>query len=126
MTSRSMRPGAAADRLGLTVVMTLEGHDPPVAYDDDRTCIPPTNRITIFYFPGGEKMIGGSDDKTVQPELSDLQSGKDIDEVRIDCEQEVRVVAGHQGMVDSLSTLEDISIVILPVGSQPVRLRQGP
>ncbi|OJA09832.1 hypothetical protein AZE42_11137 [Rhizopogon vesiculosus] len=67
MTSRSTQPGAAADKPDLTMVMALEGlerSEPPVAHDDDPKFIPPTNRITIFYFPGGE-MIGGSDDKTI-------------------------------------------------------------
>ncbi|OAX31701.1 hypothetical protein K503DRAFT_777362 [Rhizopogon vinicolor AM-OR11-026] len=91
MTSRSTQPGAAADRLELTMVMTLEGHKPPVAYDDDPKFIPPTNRITISYIHGGEKMINGPDYKTVR--LLDLQSDKDIDEARVDCEQEVRAVA---------------------------------
>ena len=43
----------------------MEGHEPPVARDGDLKFILPTHRITISYFPGGEMMIGGSDDKTV-------------------------------------------------------------
>ncbi|OJA10736.1 hypothetical protein AZE42_10186 [Rhizopogon vesiculosus] len=82
MTSRWTRAGAAADKLELTIVITLEGHEPPVAYDDDRKFIPPTNRVTISYFPGGKKMISGSDDKMVR--LWDLRSGKEIDEARVD------------------------------------------
>ncbi|OJA10737.1 hypothetical protein AZE42_10187 [Rhizopogon vesiculosus] len=31
MTSRWTRPGAVADKFELTMVITLEGHEPPVA-----------------------------------------------------------------------------------------------
>ncbi|OAX37852.1 hypothetical protein K503DRAFT_820197 [Rhizopogon vinicolor AM-OR11-026] len=70
------------------MVMTLESHKLPVAYDDDPKFIPPTNRMTISYFPGGEKMISRSDYKTVR--LLDFQSDKEIDEARVDLSRDGR------------------------------------
>ncbi|OJA16692.1 hypothetical protein AZE42_11720 [Rhizopogon vesiculosus] len=82
--------------------MTLGGHEPPAAYDDDLKFIRPTP-VSMSYFPGCAQTTNGSGDKTVR--RWDLQSSKEIDGGRI-------VYMPMQMM--------------LPMGnSKPVRLRQG-
>ncbi|KIK41805.1 hypothetical protein CY34DRAFT_84739 [Suillus luteus UH-Slu-Lm8-n1] len=46
---------------------------------------------SISYFPDGQRMISGSDDKTTRQ--WDLKEGKEIEEVRDVCEERVRAVA---------------------------------
>ncbi|KAG1752441.1 quinon protein alcohol dehydrogenase-like superfamily [Suillus paluster] len=77
MASRSIQPAAAAKKSILTPVLTLEGHK--------------DNVPSISYFPDGKQIISGSLDKTVR--RWDLQAGKEIEEARHFCEQDVRVVA---------------------------------
>ncbi|KAG2057356.1 WD40 repeat-like protein [Suillus hirtellus] len=76
MASRSRQPTAAAKKLTLTPVLTLEGH---------RNAIP-----SISYFPGGKRMISGSGDKTTRQ--WDLEAGKEIEDSQDVCEQEVYAV----------------------------------
>jgi WD40 repeat protein len=84
MASKSTQPAASAEEL--TVVMTLEGHEQPSSDDYHQP-----NTIIISYVPGGEQMISGSGDKTVRK--WDLHTGKEIDEARVVCEEEVNAVA---------------------------------
>ncbi|KAG2343595.1 WD40 repeat-like protein [Suillus weaverae] len=76
MASASKHRSAAATSRILTPVMTLKGH---------KDSIP-----SIYYFPDGEKMISGSWDNTVR--RWDLQSGKEIEEVRDIGKHAVRAV----------------------------------
>ncbi|KAG2343608.1 hypothetical protein BDR05DRAFT_837891, partial [Suillus weaverae] len=47
---------------------------------------------SIFYFPDGQRIISGSDDEKTTRQW-DLQAGKEIEEARDVCEQEVHAVA---------------------------------
>ncbi|KAG2343685.1 WD40 repeat-like protein [Suillus weaverae] len=76
MLSRSQQPTAAAKQLTLTPVLTLKGH---------KDTIP-----SISYFPDGKQVISGSSDKTTRQ--WDLEAGKEIEEARDVCEQEVDAV----------------------------------
>ncbi|KAG2341783.1 kinase-like protein [Suillus weaverae] len=77
MLSRLRQPTAAAKQLTLTPVLTLKGH---------KNTIP-----SISYFPDGKRMISGSSDKTTRQ--WDLEGGKEIEEARDVCEQEVDAVS---------------------------------
>jgi WD40 repeat protein len=79
--SNATRHIARADKL--PVVMTLKGHGP--AKDDSFT------RVSISYFPGGNQMFSGSRDGTSR--RWNLETGKEIDEVRGVCEQDIMAVA---------------------------------
>jgi WD40 repeat protein len=68
---------AAATKLILAPSMTLKGHGNWIR--------------TMSYFPDGQRMISGSDDKTARQ--WDLKEGKEIEEVRHVCEEEVLAVA---------------------------------
>ena len=76
---------------GLNVVKTLAGHEPYFYSMPDGERIEPEWGPAISYFPDGQKMISGYHDKTVR--LWDLQAGKEIEEARVVCEQEVMQVA---------------------------------
>ncbi|KAG1845604.1 hypothetical protein C8R48DRAFT_779843 [Suillus tomentosus] len=76
MASRSRQLTAAAKKLILTPVLTLEGH---------KNAIP-----SISYFPDGKRMISGSGDKTTRQ--WDLEAGKEIEDAQDVCEQEVYAV----------------------------------
>ncbi|KAG2341832.1 WD40 repeat-like protein [Suillus weaverae] len=75
MASVSMK--AVVTRSILTPSITLEGH---------RDWIP-----SISYFPDGQRMISGSWDKTARQ--WDLKAGKEIEEARGVCEEQVHAVA---------------------------------
>ncbi|KAG2343684.1 kinase-like protein [Suillus weaverae] len=77
MLSRSRQTTAAAKQLTLTPVLTLKGHQH-------------TTTSSISYFPDGKRMISGSGDKTTRQ--WDLEGGKEIEEARDVCEQEVHAV----------------------------------
>ncbi|KIK31781.1 hypothetical protein CY34DRAFT_51885, partial [Suillus luteus UH-Slu-Lm8-n1] len=47
--------------------------------------------LSLSYFPDGQRMISGSDDKTARQ--WDLKAGKEIEEARSDCEGYVYAVA---------------------------------
>jgi WD40 repeat protein len=68
---------AATTKSILTPTMTLKGHEEFIG--------------TMSYFPDGQRMISGSEDKTVRQ--WDLKEGKEIEEVRDICKEEVRAVA---------------------------------
>ncbi|KAG2739272.1 hypothetical protein P692DRAFT_20881920 [Suillus brevipes Sb2] len=75
MASASMKVATA--KLILAPSMTLKGH---------------VNFIgSISYFPDGQRMISGSYDRTVRQ--WDLKEGKEIEEVRDVCNEEVQAVA---------------------------------
>ncbi|KAG1779641.1 WD40-repeat-containing domain protein [Suillus placidus] len=76
MDSRSTQPAAAAKKSILTPVLTLKGHT--------------KNISSISYFPDGKQMISGSYDKTTH--RWDLEAGKEIEEARDVCKQEVHAV----------------------------------
>ena len=75
----------------LNVVKTLAGHEPYFEDTPGGKRIEAQWDLVISYFPDGQKIISGSGDKTVR--LWDLQAGKEIEEARIVCEQEVVQVA---------------------------------
>jgi WD40 repeat protein len=75
-----MRHTARADKL--PVVMTLEGHGP--ARDNLAA------EVFISYFPDGKQMFSGSIDGTSR--RWDLQTGKEIEEARDVCEQDISAV----------------------------------
>jgi WD40 repeat protein len=79
--SKAMRHTARADKLPL--VMTLEGHGP--ARDNLGA------HVFISYFPDGKQMFSGSRDGTSL--RWDLETGKEIDETRDVCEQNIWAVA---------------------------------
>jgi WD40 repeat protein len=79
--SKATRHTARADKL--PVVMTLEGHGP--AKDNLLA------HVFISYFPDGKQMFSGSRDGTSR--RWDLETGKEIEEVRDVCEQKIRAVA---------------------------------
>jgi WD40 repeat protein len=79
--SKTMRHTARAGKL--PVVMTLEGHGP--AKDNL------FNHVFISYFPDGKQMFSGSRDGTSR--RWNLETGKEIDEVRDVCEQDITAVA---------------------------------
>jgi WD40 repeat protein len=87
MASKSIRSAATRE---LIVGMTLVGHERSFYYMDgeqkEYTWGP-----AIAYCPDGQKIISGSRDKTTR--LWDLQAGKEIEEARVVCEQEVDAVA---------------------------------
>ncbi|KAG1794681.1 WD40-repeat-containing domain protein [Suillus plorans] len=68
---------AAPMRSNLTPSMTLNGHGNLIQ--------------SISYFPDGQRMISGSEDKTARQ--WDLKAGKEIEDSRSICENEVRAVA---------------------------------
>ncbi|KAJ8582338.1 WD40 repeat-like protein [Rhizopogon salebrosus TDB-379] len=73
----------------MIVGMTLVGHGRLFYYTPDgkrRERSP-----TIAYFPDGQKMLSGADDKTTR--LWDLHAGTEIEEARVVGEQEVDMVA---------------------------------
>jgi WD40 repeat protein len=73
----STQPAAAAPKMILPPVMTLEGHD---------------NKIrSICYSPDGKQVVSGGMDKTTR--RWDLQAGKEIEDVRGVCEWGVYAVA---------------------------------
>jgi WD40 repeat protein len=61
----------------LTPSITLKGHGGTIQ--------------SISYFPDGQRMISGSEDKTARQ--WDVKAGKEIEEVRSDCEERVCAVA---------------------------------
>ncbi|KAG1811644.1 WD40-repeat-containing domain protein [Suillus variegatus] len=67
---------AAPMRSNLTPSMTLNGHGNLIQ--------------SISYFPDGQRMISGSEDKTARQ--WDLKAGKEIEDSRSICENEVRAV----------------------------------
>ena len=75
----------------LNVVKTLAGHEPYFEDTPDGKRIERPWGSTISYFPDGQKMISGGGDKTVR--LWDLQAGKEAEDMRVVCEQNVRRVA---------------------------------
>jgi WD40 repeat protein len=79
--SKAMRHTARADKL--PAVMTLEGHGP--ARDNLAA------HVFISYFPDGKQMFSGSRDGTSL--RWDLETGKEIDETRDVCEQNIWAVA---------------------------------
>ncbi|KAG1805189.1 kinase-like domain-containing protein [Suillus subaureus] len=76
MISRSRQPTAAAKKLALIPVLTLEGHKDYMS--------------SISYFPDGKRMISGSSDKTTRQ--WDLEAGKEIEEARDVYDQDVHAV----------------------------------
>ncbi|KAG2742757.1 hypothetical protein P692DRAFT_20839174 [Suillus brevipes Sb2] len=68
---------AAATKSSLAPSMTLKGHGQFIG--------------SILYFPDGQRMISGSQDRTARQ--WDLKEGKEIEEVREVGEEEVRAVA---------------------------------
>jgi WD40 repeat protein len=73
---------AAATKLILTPTITLKGHKNWIQ--------------SIFYFPDGQRMISGSEDKTARQ--WDLKAGKEIEEARGVCEGRVYgVVVSRDG-----------------------------
>ena len=75
----------------LSVVKTLASHEPYFKYTPDSQQTEDVGGLAISYFPDGQKMIRGYNDKTVQ--LWVLQAGKEIEETRVVCEQKVYQVA---------------------------------
>ncbi|KAG1760178.1 WD40-repeat-containing domain protein [Suillus occidentalis] len=67
----------AATKSILKPTMTLKDHGETI--------------YSISYFPDGQRMISGSEDKTAR--LWDLEAGKEIEEARSDCEGRVFAVA---------------------------------
>jgi WD40 repeat protein len=70
--------------------MTFVGDERPFYYMDGKQTENPWGPA-VAYFPDEQKIISGSKDKTTR--LWDLQAGKEIEEARVVCEQEVDVVA---------------------------------
>ncbi|KAJ8589985.1 YVTN repeat-like/Quino protein amine dehydrogenase [Rhizopogon salebrosus TDB-379] len=79
--SKTMRHTARAEKL--PVVMTLEGHGP--AKDNL------FNHVFISYFPDGKQMFSGSRDETSR--RWNLETGKEIEEVRDVCGRNIWAVA---------------------------------
>ncbi|KAG2745734.1 WD40 repeat-like protein [Suillus brevipes Sb2] len=75
MASGSTKTATA--KLILNLSITLKGHEGGIG--------------SISYFPDGQRMISGSDDKTARQ--WDLKTGKEIEEVRGVCEENVWAVA---------------------------------
>ncbi|KAJ8586605.1 WD40 repeat-like protein, partial [Rhizopogon salebrosus TDB-379] len=73
----STQPAAAAPKMILPPVMTLEGHNGPIT--------------SISYSSDGEQMVSGGWDKTSR--RWDLQAGMEIEDVRDVCEWAVHAVA---------------------------------
>jgi WD40 repeat protein len=89
MVSSSTQPVGETRKLTLKPTMTLEGH----AYDEPVIDGFPKRRQISFisYFPDGKRMVSASYDKTTRQ--WDLQTGKEIDEARDVCEQELREIS---------------------------------
>jgi len=89
MVSSSTQPVGETRKLTLKPTMTLEGH----AYDEPIIGGFPERRQVSFisYFPDGKRMVSASYDKTTRQ--WDLQTGKEIDEARDVCEQELREIS---------------------------------
>jgi WD40 repeat protein len=92
MASSSTQPGTASRKSILIPVMTLEGHKPVASLlPDGNTKHTKMNHVSsICYFPDGEQLISGSDDKTTR--RWDLQARKEIKEARDVREHEVCAV----------------------------------
>ena len=71
--------------------MTLAGHEPSFFTTSDGEREESGWGPTISYFPDAKRMISGSGDKTAR--VWDLQTGKEIEEARVICEQEIHAVA---------------------------------
>ena len=99
MTSTSTRFTEARK---LDVVMTLVGHEPYFEDTPDGKRIEHRWGSVISYFPDGHKIASGCHDKTAR--LWDLQTGKEMEEARIICEQKSGVWQ-YQGIVDGLLLL---------------------
>ena len=81
MSSKATQHTARADKLPVT--MTLEGHGP--ARDNLAA------EVFISYFPDGKQMFSGSRDGTSR--RWNLETGKEIEEARDVCEQNISAVA---------------------------------
>jgi WD40 repeat protein len=81
MSSKATQLTARANKL--PVAMTLEGHGP--AQNNGFT------RVAISYFPDGKQMFSGCRDGTSR--RWDLETGKEIEEARDVCEQDIWAVA---------------------------------
>jgi hypothetical protein len=92
MASSSTQPGTASRKSILIPVMTLEGHKPVASLlPDGNSKHTKMNHVSsICYFPDGEQLISGSDDKTTR--RWDLQARKEIKEARDVREHEVCAV----------------------------------
>jgi WD40 repeat protein len=75
----------------MIVGTTLVGHEQFFYYTSDGKRRENQWGPAIAYFPDEQKMLSGSSDKTAR--LWDLRAGKEIDETRVICEQEVNAVA---------------------------------
>jgi WD40 repeat protein len=75
-----MPPGAAKNKSILTPVMTSEGHKPWIISLPDGEHPEYKDVSPISYFPDGEQMISGSDDKTIR--RWDLREGREIEEIQ--------------------------------------------
>ncbi|OAX33528.1 WD40 repeat-like protein [Rhizopogon vinicolor AM-OR11-026] len=93
MAPRPTRPSATAEKL--VEVMTLEVEPINVYSPDGKRKLDPSFR-SICYLPNGKQMISGSNDKSVR--RWDLEAGKEIEEARVVCEEEVwAVVVSRDG-----------------------------
>ncbi|KAG2343646.1 WD40 repeat-like protein [Suillus weaverae] len=86
MASTSKEPFSVEVNMILTPVKTSEDDGSTTPEDDDIMQITP-----IAYFPKGQRMFSGSQDKTTRQ--WDLQAGKEIEEARDVCEEEVWAAA---------------------------------
>ncbi|KIK41657.1 hypothetical protein CY34DRAFT_805817 [Suillus luteus UH-Slu-Lm8-n1] len=80
MASTSTQPIATADKLILTPVMTLEGHELWSYPTSDGERDEYKHVSCISYFPDGKQMISGSRDETIR--RWDLRKGKEIEKDR--------------------------------------------
>jgi WD40 repeat protein len=64
----------------LTLVMTLEGHEPYIVSLSDGGHVEYKDVSYIYYFPDGKQMISASRDKTIG--RWDLREGKEIKKAR--------------------------------------------
>ncbi|KAG1814017.1 quinon protein alcohol dehydrogenase-like superfamily [Suillus subaureus] len=93
MASSSTQPGETANKLILTPVMTLEGHEPwisPGWSDENGHPVKSKDISSMSYFPDGRQMISGSHDQTIR--RWDLRKGKEIEKAREVCENRIDVV----------------------------------
>ncbi|KAJ8580277.1 WD40 repeat-like protein [Rhizopogon salebrosus TDB-379] len=77
MASALKQPGVAVAKMTLEPMTTLENHGGYVQ--------------SMHYFPGGKRMISGSDDRTTRQ--WDIQTGKEIEEARNVYEWDIKAVA---------------------------------
>jgi WD40 repeat protein len=100
---------AAGTKSILTPTMTLKGHEKFIR--------------TMSYFPDGQRMISGSDNKTARQ--WDLKEGKEIEEVRNVCKERVWAVAVSKDSRWIVTSGESAELKVCEVETGNVKKLQG-